>query len=56
MNNSGIRSQLQLVKTCRDVACRVPTVVVGLQWDGIALLNCNFLTPTPTVVGTPPIC
>jgi hypothetical protein len=31
MNNNGIRSQLQLVRACRDVARRVPTVVVDVQ-------------------------
>ena len=32
MNNNGIRSQLQLVRASRDVARRVPTVVIGGQW------------------------
>ena len=29
MNNSGIRSQLQLVMASRDVVRRVPTVGIG---------------------------
>ncbi len=44
MNNSGIRSQLQLVIACRDVACRVPTVVIGMPCGYVFAACCGNRT------------